>query len=83
VTHPVPARRRRRPVLRDRAFAVAFLAGATALLTWPFLRVPPLPLVGAFLHLLGAWALLLLGLWRMARALATPRAAPGEEDDGA
>ncbi len=80
---PPPGGRRGRTILRDRAFAVAFLVAGLALFTWPFVRVPPLPLVPAFLHLLGAWALVVLGLWRMSRALAPGPPPADGEDDGA
>ena len=74
---------RRRSVLRDRAFAGFFFFAAAALFTWPFVRVPPLPLVPAFLYLIAAWALVVVGLWRVSRALGAGSARAGEDDGDA
>lgn len=74
---------RRRSALRDRAFAGFFFLAAAALFTWPFVRVPPLPVVPAFLYLLAAWALVVVGLWRVSRALRPGAGSAAEDDDGA
>jgi hypothetical protein len=73
----VRASRLRRPSApsRQRAFAAALLFAGLLLFTWPFVRVPPLHVVPAFLHLIGAWALVIAGLGLLARAVgrAPPR----------
>jgi hypothetical protein len=57
---------------------VGFLVAGLLLFTWPFVRVPPLPLAPAFVHLLGAWVLMVLGLAAVSRALR----GGGDADDG-
>ncbi len=61
--------RRDRAASRQLVFAVGLFVIGLLLFTWPFVRVPPLHLVPAFLHLLGAWALVLVGLAVMSHAL--------------
>ena len=58
---------------RQRAFASALLVVGLLLFTWPFVRVPPLHVVPAFLHLLGAWAIVVAGLALLARAVGPER----------
>lgn len=84
------ARRERRHlagVLREKAFATGFLVAGLLLFTWPFVRVPRFHLVPAFFHLSVSWALIVVGLWAMARALAREDEGEGEgegpgDDDG-
>ena len=58
---------------RQRAFAAALLVGGLLLFTWPFVRVPPLHVVPAFLHLAGAWALVVAGLALLSHAIGRGR----------
>ncbi len=60
---------------RLRAFAAGLLASALLLFTWPFVRVPRLHLVPAFLHLLAAWVLTVAALAVLAHAARRPRSA--------
>jgi hypothetical protein len=79
------ARRERRHlarVLRQEAFAAGFLVAGLLLFTWPFVRVPRFHLVPAFLHLSVSWALIVVGLWAMARALSREEPGDGGADDG-
>jgi hypothetical protein len=55
---------------RARAFAVAVIAAGVLFVTWPFVRVPALSLVPAFLHVLGAWFVVIVAIWSLSRALA-------------
>jgi hypothetical protein len=71
---------RRPAIVRQRAFAAGFLVAGLLLFTWPFVRVPPLPLAPAFLHLLGAWVLVVAGLAATSRALR--RAGNGRDEGG-
>lgn len=52
-----------------RAWAVTILVVGLLLVTWPFVRTPPLPLGPSYAHLLGAWLALVVALAAMARAL--------------
>jgi hypothetical protein len=54
---------------RRRAFAAWVLVTGLLLFTWPFVRVPRFHVVPAWLHLLGAWALVVAALAALARAL--------------
>ncbi len=63
------AERRTRGAPRARAFAAWLLAVGVLTLTWPFVRVPPLHLVHAWMHLLGAWAVVIVALVALSRAL--------------
>jgi hypothetical protein len=64
--------------LRGPGFPVALGAGSLLLFCWPFVRVPPPPLSHAWIHIFGAWALAILALALLARALAAPD--DGERD---
>jgi hypothetical protein len=55
---------------RQRAFAVGLLVTGLLLFTWPFVRVPRFHVVAAYLHLLGAWAVVIAALGLLAGALA-------------
>lgn len=48
------------------------------LFAWPFLRTPPLGMGGSYAHLLGAWALVIVALALLSRALARRRGARGD-----
>lgn len=61
---------------RQRAFAGTLLIAGLLVFTWPFVRVPPLHVVPAFLHLLVAWALLVAGLAVLSRAVGRTRPPP-------
>jgi hypothetical protein len=63
---------------RARAFGVAVVAAGTLLVTWPFVRVPALSIVPAYLHLLGAWVVVIAAIAALSRALA--RRARDDED---
>jgi hypothetical protein len=54
--------------LRQPIFPAALGAAALLLFCWPFVRVPPLPLLQAWAHLGAAWALVIAALWALARA---------------
>ncbi|ACG74123.1 conserved hypothetical protein [Anaeromyxobacter sp. K] len=62
-----------------RAWAVTILVLGLLLVSWPFVRTPPLPLAPAYAHLLGAWVGGVGALAAMARAL-RPRRGPGPPD---
>ena len=64
---------------RLRVFAGGLLVTGLLLFTWPFVRVPRLHLVPAYLHLLGAWALIVAGLFAMTRGMRPPRSPPAPE----
>jgi hypothetical protein len=55
---------------RQRVFAVGLLMVGLLLFTWPFVRSPRFHIVPAFLHLLGAWAVVIAALGLLSRALA-------------
>ena len=55
---------------RARAFGVAVVAAGVLLVTWPFVRVPALSLVPAYLHVLGAWFVVIAAIATLSRALA-------------
>jgi hypothetical protein len=57
-----------RPVPR-RAWAGSIAVLGLLLFTWPFLRTPALPIGPSYAHLLGAWAIVVLALGLLARAL--------------
>jgi hypothetical protein len=59
--------------LRDPAFPAALACLALLLFCWPFLRVPRLPLAQAWAHLFASWAVAVLALAALARALAGRR----------
>jgi hypothetical protein len=65
---------------RRRAVAFALAVLATLLFTWPFVRLPQLRLVPAYLHLLGAWLLVVAALAVVARSLRPPRPRTGRHD---
>ena len=75
-------RARIRRVLGQRAFAAGFLVAGVLVFAWPFVRAPRLPLVPAFVHLVVAWALMVIGLAAMSRALshAEPDAGGAEDE---
>lgn len=60
--------------------AGAVLIAALLVFSWPFVRSPRLPLALSYLHLLGAWAGVVVLLFAMSRALA--REPPDDADDG-
>jgi hypothetical protein len=69
------AKRGRGRVLGNPVFAAALALLTAMLFCWPFVRMPPLSLGHAYLHLFGSWAMLILALWRIARQLGRlPRA---------
>jgi hypothetical protein len=49
-------RGRSEPGLSGRACCAALVVGGLLVFCWPFVRSPPLSLLGSYLHLLGAWA---------------------------
>jgi hypothetical protein len=78
VARPAPERRRPARAPRALAFAAALVVAGALVLTWPFVRIPRFHLVPAYLHLLGAWLLLVVALVALAGAL---RRARPEDDD--
>jgi hypothetical protein len=57
------------PGLSGRAYGAALVVGGLLLFCWPFVRSPPLGLLGSYLHLLGAWAAVIVGIALTARTL--------------
>lgn len=58
--------------LSRRAWGIALGVLGLLLFTWPFVRTPPLGLLGSYLHLLGSWAAIVVAIWLTARAMAPP-----------
>ncbi len=54
---------------RQRVWAASILVAGILLFAWPFVRTPPLGLGQTYLHLLGAWALVIAALAAMSRSL--------------
>jgi hypothetical protein len=69
-------RGRSEPGLSGRACCAALVVGGLLVFCWPFVRSPPLSLLGSYLHLLGAWAALIAGIALTARALGNDGAGP-------
>jgi hypothetical protein len=67
---------------RLRVFAGGLLVTGLLLFTWPFVRVPRFHLVPAYLHILGAFTLVVAALFAMTRAMRPPRAPPAPERRG-
>ncbi len=65
---------------RQRVWAASILIVGLLLFSWPFVRTPPLGIAGTYVHLLGSWALVIVGLAGMARSLARRRG--GDRRDG-
>jgi hypothetical protein len=57
------------PRLSGRAWGIALVTAGVLLFCWPFVRTPPLGLAGSYLHLLGAWAAVILAIGLTARSL--------------
>jgi hypothetical protein len=55
--------------LRHPVFPAALAVAALLLFCWPFVRVPRLPLADAWAHLGAAWALVIVALWALSRAV--------------
>jgi hypothetical protein len=54
---------------RRGAWATSIIVVGLLLFTWPFVRTPPLGIGSSYAHLLGSWAVIVLGLALLARAL--------------
>ncbi|HET7752322.1 MAG TPA: hypothetical protein VFK85_00315 [Anaeromyxobacteraceae bacterium] len=63
-----PRSDRARTTARTNAVAAAIATIALLLFCWPLVRIPRLTLSQAWLHLFGAWALLIVALFALARA---------------
>jgi hypothetical protein len=61
------------PGLSGRAWGVALVGLGLLLFAWPFVRTPPLGLLGSYVHLLGAWVLVIVATAATARALGRAR----------
>jgi hypothetical protein len=72
--------RRRDGATRLGVFAVSLLVTALLLFTWPFVRVPRLHLVPAYLHLVAAWTLVIGALIVLSRAVRRSRTRTGDRD---
>lgn len=59
-------------VLRHNAFAAVLGLLGLLLFCWPWVRVPRLSVSQVFLHLFGAWAILVAVMFGMSRALVPP-----------
>jgi hypothetical protein len=57
------------PKLGGRTWGVALVVIGLLLFSWPFVRTPPLGLLGSYLHLLGSWAVIVAAIAVTARAL--------------
>jgi len=55
--------------LSGRPWGVALVGLGLLLFCWPFVRTPPLGLLGSYLHLLGSWAAVIVGIAVTAHAL--------------
>ena len=69
---PVDRRTAERPHVRwdrQRAWAACIFVAGLLLFVWPFVRTPPLPIGLAYAHLLGAWLLVVIALYLMARSI--------------
>ena len=64
------------PPPRRLVFAIGLFVTGALLFTWPFVRVPRLHLVPAYVHLVAAWVVIVAMLSVLARSLRTPRAPP-------
>jgi hypothetical protein len=64
--------------LRRGAWAVSIIVLGLLLFAWPFLRTPPLGIGGSYAHLLAAWALVIVALALLSRALARSGGARGD-----
>jgi hypothetical protein len=52
-----------------RAYTAAVLVAGLLLFCWPFVRSPPLGLLGSYAHLLGSWAALVVATACLARLI--------------
>ncbi len=73
--------RRRAPVLRRPAFAVAFCVLGLLLFSLPFVRVPRPNVVLAYLQLFATWTAAVAVLWLMSRRVTGGDAASEDERD--
>jgi hypothetical protein len=63
----------RDPALAGRASSGALVVLGFLVFSWPFVRTPPLGLLGSYLHVLGAWLLVIAVAAATARALGRVR----------
>jgi hypothetical protein len=73
-----PERRSRRA-----AWAWSLVALGLLLITWPFLRTPLLGIGPSYGHVLGAWALIVVALALLSRAIGRDRGERGDGGEGA
>jgi hypothetical protein len=59
--------------LRRGAWAASIAVLGLLLFTWPFVRTPPLGLGASYTHLLGAWAVIVIALACLSRAIGRAR----------
>lgn len=64
-----PAERPEVRLGRQRAWAAGIFVLGLLLFVWPFVRTPRLSIGLSYAHLLGAWAVVVIGLFAMARGL--------------
>jgi hypothetical protein len=63
---------------RRGAWAMSVAALGVLLFTWPFVRTPLLAIGPSYAHLLGAWAVIVLALAILSRAIGRGRPARGD-----
>jgi hypothetical protein len=63
---------------RRGAWAISIAVLGVLLFTWPFVRTPLLAIGPSYAHLLGAWAVIVLALAALSRALGGGRRARGD-----
>ncbi len=69
---PDHAARRERHFRRG-AWAASIVVLGVLLFTWPFVRTPPLGIGASYAHLLGAWAVIVIALGLLSRAIGRTR----------
>jgi hypothetical protein len=67
---------RSEPGLSGRAACAALVVVGLLVFAWPFVRSPPLGLLGSYLHLLGAWAVVIVLTALATRLLGRGKAGP-------
>ncbi len=59
--------------IRHGAWAAFIAVLGLLLFTWPFVRTPPLGIGASYAHLLGAWAVIVIALGLLSRAIGRTR----------
>ncbi len=64
--------------LRAGAWALLIAVSGLLLLSWPFVRTPPLGIGASYVHLLGAWCAIVVALALLSRRLGRGARARGD-----